>query len=202
MPESNQFTILKFIQNQQDKQGYAPTVREIADHIGVSSTATVHGHLNRLIKKGYLTRKQTKSRALAVTTAGHNLLNEQETTSSIPLFDPSNDSNTPDAVSYRSVPEQLIAQDSHLFMIHQENENMIDIGILPGDVLIVNHQTTANNGDIILVTLPDQRKQVYRFFDVNDHIKLVPENQQLNSITLDSVEILGKIVSLYRPTIL
>ncbi|SUP59362.1 LexA repressor [Weissella viridescens] len=82
----------------------------------------------------------------------------------VPRFDPDNNIENQDDVDYIPVPEQLIADQDAFFIVAQQNETMIELGILPGDMLIVHRQDTAQDGDIILVDLPEHPKQVYRFF--------------------------------------
>ncbi|MBM7617102.1 repressor LexA [Weissella uvarum] len=197
---SKQNAILRFIYEQQQNQGYAPTIREIGEHVGLSSSATVHGYINRLIKKGYLTRQQTKSRALKLTSRGIAAINTANPVNYVPVLAENSDIDEPNAdeLDFLPFPEQLITDHNDLFMIHQSNETMINIGIYPDDVLIVHRQTQANNGDIIVTDLPDASKQVYRFFHEADHYRLEPENAQMKPVVLGEVHILGKVVSLFR----
>ncbi|QOD85634.1 repressor LexA [Weissella viridescens] len=202
MAESNQIAILRYIHEQQTMTGYAPTVREIAEHVHLASTATVHGHINRLIKKGLLTKKATKSRSFHVTPSGLRVLEQAPASlNMVPRFDPDNNIENQDHVDYIPVPEQLIADQDAFFIVAQQNETMIELGILPGDMLIVHRQDTAQDGDIILVDLPEHPKQVYRFFHEADHFRLEPENTKLTPVISRSLTILGKVKSLYRPNI-
>ncbi|RRG17694.1 repressor LexA [Weissella viridescens] len=202
MAESKQIAILRYIHEQQTLTGYAPTMREIAARVHLSSTATVHGHINRLIKKGLLTKKDGKSRSLHVTPSGLRVLEQAPASlNMVPRFDLENNIENSEDVDYVPVPEQLIADQEAFFIVAQQNANMIDLGILPGDMLIVHRQDDADDGDIVLVDLPEYPKQVYRFFHEADHFRLEPENTKLTPVISRSLTILGKVMSLYRPNI-
>ena len=192
--------ILAYIESVIRTRGYAPSVREIAEAVGLRSTSTVHGHLTRLEKKGLLRRDAMKPRALGLTgeaaqadaalsdvrcvpvvgrvAAGSPILAEENTEAVLPL------------------PAELVGDGEH-FILRVRGESMINAGILNDDYIVVHRQPDARNGDIV-VALVDDDATVKRFYRESDHIRLQPENSGMEPIITDSVVILGKVVSLLR----
>lgn len=192
--------ILAYIESVIRTRGYAPSVREIAEAVGLRSTSTVHGHLTRLEKKGLLHRDAMKPRAMGLTSespeldealsdvrcvpvvgrvaAGSPILAEENTEAVLPL------------------PSELVGDGEH-FILRVRGESMINAGILNDDYIVVRKQPEARNGDIV-VALVDDEATVKRFFKENGHFRLQPENDAMEPIIVPEVTVLGKVVSLMR----
>ena len=195
-PRSNtQERILSYIESEIRTRGYAPSVREIAEAVGLKSTSTVHGHLTRLEKKGLLHRDVMKPRAMALPSfeetslvrhvpvigrvaAGLPILAEQNIEESLPL------------------PEDFVGEGDH-FILRVRGDSMIQAGILNDDYIVVRKQPDANNGDIVVALVEDEAT-VKQFYKENGHFRLQPENDTMSPIIVSSVTVLGKVVSLMR----
>lgn len=193
----NQQRILDFIKSEIQQKGYPPSVREIANAVGLKSTSTVHGHLQRLEKRGLLHRDAMKPRAMEVTNDPNFVRNSTtavplvgRVTAGVPILAEEN------LEDYISIPEVMLGDGEH-FILLVRGESMIEAGILDGDYIIVRRQQEANNGDIV-VAMIDDSATVKRFYKENGHFRLQPENSSMEPIYADEVEILGKVVSLYR----
>ncbi|MDF0480395.1 transcriptional repressor LexA [Vagococcus sp. PNs007] len=201
--ETRQADILKYIHTQVSEKGYPPTVREIGLAVNLSSTSTVHGHLSRLEKKGFLQRDPSKPRAIELTKKGLDFLGIQDKT--IPLLGTVTAGEpilaVEEALDFFPIPPNLSQDENNLFMLKIRGESMINAGILDGDQVIVKKQSNASNGDIVIAMTDEDEATCKRFFKEKNHIRLQPENDYLEPIILDNVSILGKVVSLYRDTI-
>lgn len=204
---SKQADILRFIFDNVKNHGYPPTVREIGKKVGLSSTSTVHGHLSRLEKKGYITKDPTKPRALEITPEGVKSLGipSDANTNEIPLLG-TVAAGEPilaiqEATDYFPLPLELKKDADSLFMLTISGESMINIGILDGDQVIVKRQSTAENGEIVIAMNVDGEATCKRFYKESDHFRLQPENDSMSPIILKKCIILGKVVSLYRSVI-
>ena len=198
-----QTAVLNYIHKQVDAQGYPPTVREICAAVGLSSTSTVHGHINRLIKKGYLKKDPAKPRALEITAEGLEFLGIEPKNNSIPLLGVVAAGEPilaeQDATDFFPIPPTINDHDD-LFMLQIQGTSMINMGILDGDKVIVRRQNTANNGDVIAMT-SDNEATCKRFFKEESYYRLQPENDTMDPIILNHVTILGKVVGLFRDNI-
>ncbi len=192
----NQQRILEFIKSEIQKKGYPPSVREIADAVGLKSTSTVHGHLQRLEKKGLLHRDSQKPRAMEIT---GNAAEARDVTAvpvlghvqaGVPILAEEN------LEDYVPLPEILLGDGEH-FVLKVHGDSMINAGILDGDFIVVRKQEQANNGEIV-VALLDDSATVKRFYRERGHIRLQPENDTMEPILADEVTILGRVISLYR----
>lgn len=200
--ETRQIEVLKFIYEQVEKRGYPPTVREIGEAVSLSSTSTVHGHLSRLEKNGFLYRDPSKPRAIELTPAGLDKIGMMPNRDKIPLLGVVAAGEpilaVEEATDYFPVPPQFEATDTDLFMLTIRGESMINAGIFDGDQVIVRKQTYANNGDIVIAMTAEEEATCKRFYREKDHFRLEPENDLLDPILLKSVTVLGKVVGLYR----
>lgn len=201
-----QLEILKFIYKQVKKKGYPPTVREIGEATALSSTSTVHGHLSRLEKNGYILRDPSKPRAIEFTPDGLNKLGINLDEDKIPLLGIVTAGEPilaiEEATDYFPVPTDLEIEKGNLFMLTIRGDSMMDVGILDGDQVIVRKQEAANNGDIVIAMTDEDEATCKRFFKEDNHIRLQPENDTMDPIILNDVKILGKVISLYRSHIL
>lgn len=196
MRGNTQERILAYIQSEISNRGYAPSVREIGEAVGLKSTSTVHGHLQRLEKKGLLHRDAMKPRAMGIPSNG------ESDPSSIacpivgmvaagsPILA---EENTEETIA---VPTELLDEGEH-FILKVRGESMIQAGILSGDYIVVRKQQEARNGEIIVAMVEDEAT-VKRFYKENGHFRLQPENDSMEPIIVNDVVILGKVISLLR----
>lgn len=197
-----QLEILKYIYEEVSDRGYPPTVREICNATGLASTSTVHGHLSRLEKQGFILRDPSKPRAIEVTENGLNKLGIDENENSIPLLGVVT-AGAPilaveDATDFFPLPNYLSHEKGDLFMLTIRGDSMINAGILDGDYVIVRRQEMADNGDIVIAMTDEDEATCKRFYKESEYIRLEPENDHLEAIILPNVSILGKVISLYR----
>lgn len=197
-----QHEILEFIYQEVSKRGYPPTVREICNATGLASTSTVHGHLSRLEKQGYILRDPAKPRAIEVTEEGLLKLGINESEDLIPVLGVVTAGEPilaiEDATEFFPIPDYLTHNRGELFMLTIRGDSMINAGILDGDYVIVKRQDIANNGDIVIAMTDEDEATCKRFYKESNHIRLEPENDELDPIILPNVSVLGKVISLYR----
>lgn len=192
--------ILDYLKQEILAKGYPPSVREIGEAVGLKSTSTVHGHLERLEKKGIIRRDPTKPRAIEVLDDDFNVQRREMVNVPIvgrvaagePLLAVEN------IEEYFPIPLDY-APNQELFMLNVKGDSMINAGIYEGDLIIVQKQNTASNGDII-VALLDDSVTVKTFYKESDHIRLQPENDFLEPIRVSDqdIQVLGKVISLFR----
>lgn len=193
----NQQRILDFIKAEIQQKGYPPSVREIANAVGLKSTSTVHGHLQRLEKRGLLHRDAMKPRAMEIV-GDPNFARNNSTavpivgrvTAGVPILAEEN------LDDYVTIPDMMLGDGEH-FILSVRGDSMIEAGILDGDYIVVKKQAEANNGEIVVAMIEDSAT-VKRFYKENGHFRLQPENSSMEPIYADEVVILGKVVSLYR----
>ncbi len=194
--------ILDFIKVEVKQKGYPPSVREIGEAVGLASSSTVHGHLARLEKKGYIRRDPTKPRAIEVLGLEETIDIPRPETVNIPVIGKVTAGQPITAIEnveeYFPLPEHFVQDDEHTFMLIIEGDSMIEAGIYNGDMVIVKQQPTANNGDIVVAMTEDSEATVKRFFKESNYFRLQPENSSMEPIILDSVSILGKVVGVFR----
>lgn len=184
--------VLHFIEEFMDENGYAPSVREICQHMGFKSTATAYNYLQRMKDSGMLQKSDNKKRAVSI--AGNTNMRKipliGTVTAGTPILAVENYED------YYSFPADQYKGEK-LFMLRVHGESMTGAGILDGDKLVVRAQNTAENGDIV-VALIDDSATVKRFYKRNKKLILHPENPSLTDIILDEVQILGKVIGLVR----
>ena len=198
--ENKQLEILQYIYDTVESRGFPPTVREICAAVGLSSTSTVHGHLVRLERKGLLQKDATKPRAMEITPEGLKVLGIKP--KDIPVVGVVTAGQPILAVEtiedYFPTPPDLKNEADELFMLKVHGTSMINAGILNGDYVIVRKQTNASNGEIVVAMTDDDEATVKRFYKEDGHFRLQPENDAMAPIILEQVQILGKVVGLYR----
>ncbi len=195
---SREKQILDMIKNALRTKGYPPSVREIGQAVGLSSTSTVHSYLRRLEKKGMLSRDPSKPRALEVLRAKELFPHPEikvlpvlgRVAAGMPLLAVENQEGT------LPLPEELTGH-GEFFILRVRGDSMVEAGIIDGDLVVVRRQPTAENGDIV-VALIDDEATVKRFFRENSHIRLQPENRSMAPIIVREVVILGKVTALLR----
>ncbi|WP_129688870.1 transcriptional repressor LexA [Gottfriedia acidiceleris] len=205
-----QAEILAYIKDEVKIKGYPPSVREIAEAVGLASSSTVHGHLERLEQKGYIRRDPTKPRAIEILGDTTTVVNEVQASYSeiyndiinIPVIGKVTAGIPITAVEnveeYFPLPTSVAPSNEQVFMLRVEGDSMINAGILNGDLVIVKKQFTAENGEIVVAMTEDSEATVKRFYKESDHFRLQPENDALFPILLKQVSILGKVIGVYR----
>ena len=193
--------ILQILKQLKAKNGYAPAVREIGAAANLHSPATIHFHLKKLEEKGFIKKDTSKNRTIEILVP-----NEFEETNEniveVPLLGkvtagtPIEAIETPD--EYFSLPANLVTNKKEVFTLKVSGESMINVGIYDGDILIVERQNTAKNGDTVVAMNKDNEATVKTFYKENGHFRLQTENDTMDPIILDQVTILGKAVGLYR----
>ena len=205
MLTGRQQEIWKFLTDYVDEHGYPPTVREIGEAVGLASPSTVHAHLANLERAGLIKRDPTKPRALELRrdpkpeTARaedvHRLPLLGEIAAGGPLLAEQN------VEEYVAVPEPL-ARGGEEFLLRVKGDSMINAGILEGDLVVVRPQQDAKDGDIVVALAgadeTADEATVKRFFRENGRIRLQPENDALEPIYARHVQILGKVIGVFR----
>ena len=200
--------ILKFIEKQINEKGYPPSVREIGKAVGLSSTATVHGYLAKLTKKGYIKKEDQKGRTLRVLKGGladnekpspKHLYNGRELvdvpvigkiTAGAPILAVENVTDT------FPIPIDFVGN-SESFMLTVRGESMIEAGILDGDYILVKRQNSARNGQIVVALIEDEAT-VKTFYKEKDYIRLQPKNSTMDPIIVPDCKILGVVGGVFR----
>jgi repressor LexA len=199
---NRQNSILEFIKNEVRDKGYPPSVREIGEAVGLASSSTVHGHLDRLEKKGLIRRDPTKPRAIEILGDNDDAIYRfsssirqipivGKVTAGVPI------TATENIEEYFPLPINMVG-DQPVFMLSVMGESMIEAGIHDGDYVIVRQQPTAINGDIVVAMTEENEATVKTFYKERDHIRLQPENSSMQPLRLPNVSILGKVIGLIR----
>lgn len=195
--------IYAYIVQYSDQHGYPPSVREICAAVGLKSTSTVHTHLKNMQEKGLLSRDASKQRALNLpekpvpaakqnavplvgsVAAGLPILAVDNIEDSFPL---------PDMLLKGSQPDEV-------FMLRVQGDSMINIGIRPDDIIVVNKALQCEDGDIVVARIEGENATVKRLFREKEHVRLEPENDYYEPIIVpyESIEIVGKVIGLLRP---
>ena len=190
--------ILEYIKEMILKKGYPPAVREICEAVHLKSTSSVHSHLESLEKNGYIRRDPTKPRTIEILDDDFALTRRElvnvpvigTVAAGVPILAEQN------IEDYLPIPAEILPN-KEVFMLKVKGNSMIEAGIYNGDKVIVAKQPNAENGDKV-VALVDDSATVKTFYKDNGHFRLQPENSSMDPIILDQVEILGKVIGLFR----
>lgn len=195
---TKQNEIFEYLKAEILRTGYPPTVREICEAVNLKSTSSVHAHLETLEKNGFIRRDPTKPRAIEICDDNFQMIRTEVT--SIPLVGrvaagaPILAEQNID--SYCPLPAEYVpAGDSFALKVH--GNSMINVGIFDGDIIFVNSCNTARNGEIVVAMIEDEAT-VKRFFREKDHIRLQPENDEMEPIIVNNCVILGKVFAVFR----
>ncbi|MFD2673027.1 transcriptional repressor LexA [Marinicrinis sediminis] len=198
---NRQQAILEFIKTEVKEKGYPPSVREIGEAVGLASSSTVHGHLERLEKKGLIRRDPTKPRAIEILDEETGEPQFPLAVSKVPLLGKVTAGApilaTEHIEEYFPLPSYYVG-DEEVFMLSVIGDSMIEVGIHDGDYVIVRQQNTAANGEIVVAMTDEDEATVKRFYKEKDHIRLQPENASMEPIRLPNATILGKVIGLFR----
>lgn len=197
-PGKRQQQILDYIKDTLRAKGYPPSVREIGEAVGLSSSSTVHTHLEKLESLGLIRRDPTKPRAIELLEEAHW---RQKSLIPVPLIGRVTAGQPILAVENIEetypLPTELIGDDN-VFMLSVQGESMINAGILDGDYILVREQSTARNGEIIVALIDKEEATVKRFYKEKNRIRLQPENDFMEPIYAEDVNVLGKVIGVFR----
>lgn len=191
--------ILDYLKSEIVRRGYPPTVREICDAVHLKSTSSVHSHLESLEKNGYIRRDPAKPRAIEIVDDAFNVTRREvasiplvgQVAAGVPILAAQN------IESYFPLPADYMPQNP-AFMLRVKGTSMINAGINNGDLLLVEEQKTARNGDIV-VAMIDDSATVKRFYKEKGYIRLQPENDSMDPIIVkDHLQIIGKVFGVLR----
>ena len=195
---AKQKEILEFIKDQILTRGFPPSVRDICEAVHLKSTSSVHAHLETLEKNGYIRRDPTKPRAIEILDDTFNLTRREvvnvplvgRVAAGEPLLAQENIEN------YFPIPMEFMPN-KQTFMLTVKGESMINAGILDGDMVLVEQDHTASNGDMV-VALVEDGATVKTFYKEEGVYRLQPENDYMEPIIVKEVSILGKVIGVFR----
>jgi repressor LexA len=196
--------ILNFIEAETRERGYPPSVREIGEAVGLTSTSTVHAHLATLQRLGYLRRDPTKPRAIEVRyDPGSGASGERRPARHVPLL--GDVAAGTDVLAQENVEELLplpadFTGDGPVFMVRVRGDSMIDAGILDGDFVVVRQDSDVRKGDVVVAGIPGEEGTVKTFTRKGNKVVLLPANTRLQPMEFDAgdVTIYGKVVTVVR----
>ena len=192
--------VLKYIKKYIAKHGFPPATREIGEALGLTSPATVHTHIKKLVQKGYLRTTKPKFRTIEV--VGNNEYNMPDNLVRVPMLGKVTAGSPIEAIEkpdeFFDLPVSLVPKEEKVFVLEVSGESMINKGIYDGDVVIVQEQKNARNGDIVVAMNDNNEVTLKTFYKEKDHIRLQPENDTMAPIILPNCTILGKAIGLYR----
>lgn len=190
--------ILEYIKESILKKGYPPAVREICEAVCLKSTSSVHSHLESLERNGYIRRDPTKPRTIEILDDDFALTRRDVV--NVPLIG-TVAAGTPllaqeNIEDYMPIPVEMLPN-KEIFMLRVKGDSMIEAGIFNNDQVLVARQSTAENGEMV-VALVEDSATVKTFYKENGHYRLQPQNAAMAPIIVDDVQILGKVIGLFR----
>ncbi|MBO7650311.1 MAG: transcriptional repressor LexA [Lachnospiraceae bacterium] len=190
--------ILEYIKEQILAKGYPPALRDICEAVHLRSTSSVHAHLETLEENGYIRRDPAKPRAIEIIDDEFNLAKREVV--NVPMVGTITAGQPILAVesieNYFPIPAEFMPN-AETFMLRVKGDSMVNVGIFDGDQILVERRNTARNGEIV-VALIDDSATVKTFYKEKGHYRLQPENDYMDPIIVDHVEILGKVIGLFR----
>lgn len=194
---TKQKEILDYLKAQIINKGYPPAVREICEAVNLKSTSSVHSHLETLEKNGYIKRDPSKPRAIEIIDDSFNGARELV---NVPIIGTITAGQPILAVEnmegYFPIPSEYMPNEE-TFMLRVKGESMINVGIYDGDKILVQRQSTAHNGEIVVALIEDS-VTVKTFYKENGYYRLQPENDTMDPIIVPELNILGKVIGLFR----
>lgn len=209
--------ILRYMIKEIRENGYPPTVREICSAVGIKSTSTAHGDINNLIKAGFIKKNPAKPRTLVlVDDSLLELSNSPVPEETQPQVNPAEREDVVDipVIGRVAAGEPILSEQNiedtfpvparfvkgNTFMLRVRGESMINVGIMDGDLILVEEQNTARNGEIVVAMVDgfETEATVKTFYRENDHIRLQPENDTMSPIIVKDVRIAGKVKGVFR----
>lgn len=195
---TKQKEILEFIKSQIINKGYPPSVREICEAVSLKSTSSVHSHLEALERNGYIRRDPAKPRAIEIIDDEFNITRRELV--NVPLVGTITAGQPMLAVEnideYFPIPSEYMPNEE-TFMLNVKGDSMINAGIFNRDKIIVKRQTYAKNGDIVVALIGDE-VTVKTFYKESGFYRLQPENDAMDPIILTELNVIGKVIGLFR----
>ena len=195
---AKQQEILEYIKESILQKGYPPAVREICEAVHLSSTSSVHSHLETLEKNGYIRRDPTKPRTIEICDDSFQMMRREMT--SIPVIGRVAAGQpilaTENIEGYFPLPVEYVPN-ADTFILKVKGESMINAGIFDGDIIFVEKTNNVRNGDTV-VALIDDSATVKTFYKEAGHIRLQPENDSMEPIIVENCEIIGKVFGVFR----
>ena len=189
-----QQAILDVIKEFQREHGYPPSVREIGERVGLSSSSTVQSHLRTLQRKGLIHRDPTKPRALVT---GSEASRDVVTLPLVGRIAAGVPITATENIEEEIVLPSHLAARSGAFMLRVKGQSMVDAAILDGDLIVVQQQQTADNGEVVVAIIDDEAT-VKTFYKETNRVRLQPENKFMEPIYSDKVQIVGKVSAVIR----
>lgn len=209
--------VLEFIRRFIGEHGYPPTIREICEACEISSTSVANYNLRRLAEAGYIRRSGRLSRAIELTAAGVSLVpfrlrpaTAAETVhvpllgriaAGLPIPVPTENAAPDPDTDMVAVPAELVGNRQNVYALRVQGQSMVDALIDDGDIVLVQHTPTAENGEMVVAWLPDRKETTLkRFYLEGDRVRLQPANSQMEPIILpaDQVQIQGRVIAVLR----
>ncbi len=195
---SKQKNVYEFLKKHIKNTGYPPSVREVCEAVGLSSTSSAHAHLETLENKGYIRRSKTKNRSIEIleddfyysVTDYSNVPILGKVTAGQPIL------AVEDVDGYFPIPVEYIGN-HEAYMLRVSGDSMINKGIMDKDLVLVKKQSTATNGEMVVALIGDSAT-VKTFYKERSQIRLQPENSKYQPIIVNEVTILGVVVGLFR----
>ncbi|MBO4246055.1 MAG: transcriptional repressor LexA [Bacilli bacterium] len=198
---AQQKKVLDYIKKYVAEHGFPPSTREIGAALGLSSSATVHVHLQKLINAGAIKKTGSKFRTIELL-VDNEYANASEDIIKVPLLGNITCGNPIEAIEvpneFFSLPASIIPGNKKIFTLKAEGDSMVNKGIYDGDIVIVEQKNTCNNGDIIVAMVNDNEVTLKTFYKEANQIRLQPENDTMEPMYFDNVTVLGKAIGLYR----
>ncbi|MCC5892724.1 transcriptional repressor LexA [Exiguobacterium sp.] len=198
---ARQQQILDFIKDEVRSKGYPPSVREIGEAVGLASSSTVHGHLDRLEKRGLIRRDKTKPRAIEILSEDTVVTTDHDAVTYVPVIGKVTAGTPITAIEnveeHFPLPSHIVGADN-VYMLSVSGDSMVNAGILDGDRVLVRQQNTADNGEIVVAMTDEGEATVKRIYKEASKVRLQPENDELEAMYFDNVSILGKVIGVYR----
>lgn len=196
-----QAEVLDFIKKYTATHGYPPAIREIGAGLGLSSPATVHTHVKKLEEAGVIKTSTNKFRTIEIL-VDNEYDDSIEDVVKVPLLGKITAGNPIEAIEtpneFFDLPASLLPAKETVFTLQVSGESMINVGIYDGDYVIVQKQSTARNGDIVVAMTEENEVTLKTFYKEDGHIRLQPENDTMAPFIFNNVTILGKAIGLYR----
>ena len=193
--------VLDYIKKYIADHGYPPAIREICKGVKLSSPATVFVHMKNLEQLGLIKTTSNKFRTIEIL-GDNEYIDTKEDVVKVPLLGKITAGSPITAIEqpneFFEIPASLIPATATVFTLHVSGESMINAGIYDGDYVIVQKQSTAKNGEIVVAMTEENEATLKRFYNENGHIRLQPENDTMEPIILNNCTILGKAIGLYR----
>jgi repressor LexA len=193
--------VLEFVTQFSQRYGYAPTLKEIGNALGMNSVATVHEHIAHLRDKGYIRKLDGAARGLELVKDMYHTTDKPGAVE-LPVLgfiaagaplEPYTDPN-----SYLSVAPWMVTSDKPAYVLQVKGDSMIEEGILDGDFVVIQHQNDAKNGEIVVALLPNGLATLKKIYFEKDRIKLAPANSAMSPIFTTHVKIQGRCVGVIR----